>query len=154
MDSVTQFALGAVVGTAVLGKNIGVRRAAITGGLLGTLPDLDVFFPADDPIDSFVGHRGPSHSLIVHLIVAPVIGETLVRYFQTLKEYGARAYIAVFLCLATHALLDAMTIYGTRLFWPVWPEPLGLGSIFIIDPLYTLPLLIVPYWRSSGGTGA
>jgi inner membrane protein len=146
MDSVTQFALGAVVGTAVLGKSLGVRRAAITGGLLGTLPDLDVFLPADDPIDSFVGHRGPSHSLIVHLIVAPVIGEMLARCFQTLKEYRARAYIAVLLCLATHALLDAMTIYGTRLFWPVWPEPLGLGSIFIIDPVYTLPLLIVTLW--------
>jgi inner membrane protein len=146
MDSVTQFALGAIVGTAVLGKSMGVRRAAITGGLLGTLPDFDVFLPADDPIDSFVGHRGPSHSLIVHLIVAPVIGETLVRCFQKLKEYRARVYIAVFLCLATHALLDAMTIYGTRLFWPVWPEPLGLGSIFIIDPLFTLPLLIVTIW--------
>lgn len=146
MDSVTQFALGAIVGTAVLGKSMGVRRAAITGGLLGTLPDFDVFLPADDPIDSFVGHRGPSHSLIVHLIVAPVIGETLVRCFQKLKEYRARVYIAVFLCLATHALLDAMTIYGTRLFWPVWPEPLGLGSIFIIDPFFTLPLLIVTIW--------
>ena len=146
MDSVTQFALGAIVGTAVLGNSMGVRRAAITGGLLGTLPDLDVFLPADDPIDSFVGHRGPSHSLIVHLTVAPVIGETLVRCLQKLKKYRARIYIAVFLCLATHALLDAMTIYGTRLFWPVWPEPLGLGSIFIIDPLYTLPLLIVTIW--------
>ena len=35
-----------------------------------------------------------------------------------------------------------MTIYGTQIFWPIWSEPVGLGSIFIIDPLYTLPLFI------------
>ena len=74
MDSVTQFTLGAVVGAVVLGR-LGLRRAAITGGILGTLPDLDVYLPADDPIESFVGHRGWSHSLIVHAVVTPLIAE-------------------------------------------------------------------------------
>ena len=32
MDTVTQFALGAGIGAAVLGRRIGVRKAAITGG--------------------------------------------------------------------------------------------------------------------------
>jgi inner membrane protein len=63
-----------------------------------------------------------------------------------LRDARWQAYLAVFLCLTTHALLDATTIYGTRLFWPLWPEPLGVGSVFIIDPLYTLPLLIVVIW--------
>ncbi len=146
MDSVTQFALGAVVGTAVLGRRMGVRRAALTGGLLGTLPDLDVYLPAADPVDSFVSHRGASHSLVVHAVLTPVIGEGLVRLFAALRGARGQVYHAVFLCLATHALLDAMTVYGTRLFWPLWPEPLGLGSIFIIDPLYTLPLLVMMLW--------
>ena len=72
MDSVTQFALGATVGAAVLGKRLGVRRAAIAGGLLGTLPDLDVYIPVDDPVESFVGHRGATHSLIVHALITPL----------------------------------------------------------------------------------
>jgi inner membrane protein len=65
------------------------------------------------------------------------------RFAGSLSEARLQTYLAVFLCLATHALLDSLTVYGTRLFWPLWPEPLGLGSIFIIDPLYTLPLLLV-----------
>lgn len=146
MDSLTQLVLGAGVGAAVLGKPLGPRRAAVLGGILGTLPDLDVFFPFDDPVESFVLHRGATHSLIVHAVVTPLIAEPLVRFVKPLKGERLRVYAAVFLCFATHALLDAMTIYGTRLFWPVWPEPLGAGSIFIIDPLYTLPLLVAFVW--------
>ena len=50
MDSLTQFALGAGIGVAVLGRRIGPRRAAIAGGLLGSVPDLDVLYPFDDPV--------------------------------------------------------------------------------------------------------
>ena len=44
MDSLTQIALGAAVGTAVLGRRAGPRAAA-WGALCGTLPDLDVLVP-------------------------------------------------------------------------------------------------------------
>jgi len=146
MDSVTQFSLGAGIGVAVLGRRLGLRKAALTGGFLATLPDLDVFWPADDPVDSFVSHRSVTHSLITMTLATPVLGEGVRRLFGALKQERARVWLAVFLCLTTHALLDAMTVYGTQLFWPIWPEPLGVGSIFIIDPLYTLPLLIVTVW--------
>ncbi|MBO6510809.1 MAG: metal-dependent hydrolase, partial [Roseibium sp.] len=43
MDSITQFVLGAAVSTACLGKTLGPRKAALIGGVLGTVPDLDVF---------------------------------------------------------------------------------------------------------------
>ena len=146
MDSVTQFLLGAAVGTAVLGRRMGPRKAAVVGGLLGSLPDLDVVVPFEDPVDAFVLHRGPSHSLIVHAVVTPLFGEALVRGFKDLRAHRWQTYLAVYLCFATHALLDALTVYGTRLFWPLWPEPVGIGSLFIIDPLYSLPLLVVLTW--------
>ncbi len=146
MDSLTQFLLGAAVGTAVLGRRVGPRKAAVVGGLLGTLPDLDVIVPFEDPVDAFVLHRGPSHSLIVQAVVTPLFGEALVRGFKDLRAQRAQTYLAVYLCFATHALLDAITVYGTRLFWPLWPEPVGIGSLFIIDPLYSLPLLGVLVW--------
>jgi inner membrane protein len=146
MDSITQFTLGACVGVAVLGRKIGPGRAALTGGVLGTLPDLDVFLTHDDPIESFVQHRGWSHSLFVHAALTPVLGEVVRRSFKALSDDRARVWLAVFMCLATHALLDACTIYGTRLFWPFWTAPVSLGSIFIIDPLYTIPLLIATVW--------
>lgn len=152
MDSVTQFVLGAGVSCAFLGRHIGLRKAALTGGFLGTLPDLDVLIPADNAIDAFISHRGWSHSLVVHAAATPLLGEAIFRLLRLKDVLGhdskARfyVYVAVFLCLSTHALLDAMTVYGTRLFWPVWNEPVGLGSIFIIDPLYTLPLLVITLW--------
>lgn len=146
MDSLTQFALGSGIGLAVLGRKIGPRKAAITGGLLGTLPDLDVLYPFEDPIDSFILHRGASHSLILQAVVTPLFGEGLMRLFKGLRDQRILTYLAVYLIFATHALIDAATIYGTKLFWPIWKEPLGTGSIFIIDPLYTLPLLFITIW--------
>lgn len=146
MDSLTQFVLGAAVSTACLGKTLGPRKAAILGGVLGTLPDLDVLLPFDDPVDSFVLHRGWTHSLVTHALAAPVLGELLVRLVKSLRNQRALIWLTVFLCLSTHALIDAMTVYGTRLLWPLYPDPVGVGSIFIIDPLYTLPLLGVVVW--------
>lgn len=143
MDSLTQFTLGAAVTTLCLGSKIGPRKAAILGGAMGTLPDLDVFLPFDDPVDAFVLHRGWTHSVFVHALAAPILGEVLVRVFGALKHHRVLAWMTVFLCLSTHALIDAVTVYGTRIFWPFHPDPVGVGSIFIIDPVFTLPLLIV-----------
>ena len=146
MDSLTQIVLGAAVGTAVLGPRIGPRKAAVLGGLLGTLPDLDVLYPFDDPIDSFTLHRGATHSFFVQAAVTPLFGEALMRLFERLRDRRWRCYLAVFLVFVTHAAIDALTIYGTRVFWPFLPEAVGTGSIFIVDPLYTLPLLLITAW--------
>ena len=143
MDTLTQIVLGAGVCVAVLGRRLGPRRAAIAGGLLGTLPDLDVLIPAGDPVETFVSHRGFSHSLIIQAMVTPVIGEAMVRLIAACQQQRWQTYAAIYLCLSTHALLDAMTIYGTKLFWPLSLEPFGVGSVFIIDPLYTIPLLLI-----------
>ncbi len=152
MDSLTQFTLGAAISALCLGKKLGPRKAALLGGILGTIPDLDVFLPADNPVDAFVFHRGWTHSVFVHAALTPVIGELLVRFVDALKESRTRVWLTVFLCLSTHAIIDAMTVYGTRLLWPIDPDPIGVGSIFIIDPLYTLPLLFVVIWALARGS--
>jgi len=146
MDSLTQFALGAVVSTVCLGKTLGPRKAALLGGVLGTIPDLDVFLPFDNPVDAFVLHRGWTHSLFVHVVAAPVVGEILVCTIKALKDHRWMVWLTVFLCFSTHALIDGITVYGTRLFWPFFEDPIGVGSLFIIDPLYTLPIVGVVIW--------
>ena len=35
-----------------------------------------------------------------------------------------------------------MTIYGTQLWLPFTDRPVSIGSLFVVDPLYTLPLLV------------
>jgi inner membrane protein len=146
MDSVTQFTLGAGIGVACLGKRYGLRKAALTGGLLGTLPDLDVFWNYGGPLENFVQHRSATHSVFVQTLVTPLLVEGLWRLFK--KPEGGRLafYATVWLALVTHALLDATTIYGTQLLWPMTEHPFGMGSMFIIDPLYTLPLFAITLW--------
>ncbi|MCW8945478.1 MAG: metal-dependent hydrolase [Sedimenticola sp.] len=141
MDSVTQIALGAAVGHAVLGHRVGYR-AALWGALCGTLPDLDVFISMGGPVADFTYHRSFSHSLIVLTLITPIIAWLISKLHPATVQHKKGWHWLVFLSLTTHPLLDSFTIYGTQLFWPILETPVGFGSIFIIDPLYTLPLLM------------
>lgn len=141
MDSVSQIALGAAVGVAVMGRRTAVWKAALWGGVCGTLPDLDSFVDFGDPIRNMTLHRGDSHALLWLTLAAPPIAAGIARLHDEWDRFG-RWWLAVWLVLVTHPLLDAMTIYGTQLLRPFTDHPYGLGSIFIIDPLYTLPLLV------------
>ncbi len=141
MDSLTQMTLGAAVGEAVLGRKIG-RKALLLGAICGTLPDLDVFIPYADPIKSFTYHRGFSHSLFILTLLTPVIVWLILKLHPRIKDFKSALLWLVWLSFITHILLDCLTVYGTQIFWPLSTYPVGFGSVFIIDPLYTVPLLI------------
>jgi inner membrane protein len=141
MDSLTQVVLGGAVGYAVLGNKVG-RKAAIYGAILGTLPDLDVFLPYGGEVEAFTYHRGFSHSLLVHLLISPLIVWLITACHQGTAVYKKHWFWLVFLCLSTHAVLDSFTVYGTQLLWPITEYPFAVSNLFIIDPMYTLPLLI------------
>lgn len=141
MDSLTQAVLGGAVGYAVLGNKVG-RKAAIYGAVLGTLPDLDVFLPYGGDVEAFTYHRGFSHSFLVHLLISPLIVWLISKWDQTAVTFKKHWFWLVFLCLTTHALLDGFTVYGTQWLWPITEYPFGVSNLFIIDPFYTLPLLI------------
>lgn len=140
MDSVTQIALGAAVGEAVLGRKAG-RVAAGWGAFLGTLPDLDVLLnPLLDPVQALMVHRGFSHSFFFAALLAPVAGALLHRLHRERGgSFGSWSWM-VWCVIVTHILLDLLTVYGTQIFWPFTNHPYGLDSIFIVDPVYTLLL--------------
>lgn len=140
MDTFTQALLGAAVGESVAGKQLG-RKASAWGAFVGILPDLDILVRYSNPIESFTYHRSFSHSLIIIAILTPLLVWLARRFHPDLAGHSTRWTWLILLGLVTHVLLDALTIYGTQLFWPVTEHPFGLGTIFIIDPLYTLPLL-------------
>lgn len=149
MDSLSQIALGAAVGVAVMGRRTAVWKAALWGGVCGTLPDLDALVDFGDPILNMTLHRGDSHSLFWLTLASLPIAAGVARLHGQWAQWR-RWWLALWLVLFTHPLLDWMTVYGTQLLRPFSDEPLGLGSIFIIDPLYTLPLLAglgVALWR-------
>ena len=140
MDSVTQLALGAAIGGAIAPQGAR-RKAMLVGAALGTLPDLDVFIDYGGAVENFTFHRGFSHSLFVLAPFSVLLWLALRRWWAPVREAPLRWLAVISLALLTHPLLDAHTAYGTQLFWPLEPHPAMWGTLFIIDPLYTLPML-------------
>jgi inner membrane protein len=123
-----------------MGRQLG-WRAAVAGGLIATIPDLDVFVPFGDPVKDFTYHRSASHSLPLLTVFAPLLAWLICRFMAPEKRDYRRWLALTWLALFTHPLIDSATVYGTQLLWPFTQYPFGVGSVFIIDPLYTLPLL-------------
>jgi len=141
MDSLSQIALGAAVGVAAMGRRTAPWKAAAWGAVAGTLPDLDVFIDHGDAVSNMVLHRAETHALAWLTLFSLPFGAA-VAWLSGERSQWRRWWLAMWLALVTHPLLDAMTVYGTRLALPLHDRPYGVGSIFIIDPLYTLPLLV------------
>lgn len=156
MDSLTQIVLGAGVGELVLGRKIG-NRALLWGGIAGTIPDLDVFFTFGDPIRELTVHRGFSHSLLFALLISPVLAYlTDWIYKKKSLDVSWRQWTwFFFLTVFTHPLLDCLTTYGTQLFYPFTDYRISISSVFVLDPMYTLPfmvcLIIAAFYRSDIG---
>ncbi|MBS7806927.1 metal-dependent hydrolase [Variovorax sp. PCZ-1] len=141
MDSLSQLVLGSAIGIAVMGRRTAVWKAALWGGIAGTLPDLDALLDFGDAVRNMTYHRAESHGLFYLSLLAPLMA------WAVSKLHGETALfkrwsLALWLALFTHPLLDWFTIYGTQLMQPFSEHPYGLGSMFIIDPIYTFPLLI------------
>jgi inner membrane protein len=141
MDSLTQLTFGAACGEAILGKKVG-RKALIWGAILGTLPDLDVLIPLGSPVDDFVYHRGFSHSLFLLTALSPVFAWLITKVHGNTKPLFNKWMLLTFVVLNGSVLLDLFTIYGTQIFWPFDTTPHAIPALFIIDPLFTLPILI------------
>ncbi len=145
MDSLSQLALGAAVGVAVMGRRTAVWKAALWGGVAGTLPDLDVLIDHGDPIRNMVLHRAETHALFWLTLFSLPFAAAVARLHGEWALWR-RWWLALWLALVTHPLLDAMTVYGTQLALPFSNHPFAVGSVAIIDPLYTLPLLFGAGW--------
>jgi inner membrane protein len=143
LDSLTQIVLGASVGEAVLGKKVG-NKAILWGAIAGTIPDLDVILRSfTDEISATQMHRGFSHSIVFAVLIAPLLGWIAKKIHFKLKDVSFKDWTKLFFwTTVTHPLLDAHTTWGTQFFWP-FNYRLAYQNIFVVDPLYTLPFLIL-----------
>lgn len=142
MDSLTQIVLGGAVGEAVLGKKVG-NKAVLWGAIGGTIPDLDtipgLFL---DTVSRLEIHRGFSHSIVFAILVSPLLGVIIAKLYSGKAESNWWGWTQLmFWAIFTHPLLDIFTTWGTQLLWPLeWR--IAIQSVFVIDPLYTLPFLV------------
>ena len=142
MDPLSQGTVGAAFAQSTANKD-NLLKIGVIGFLAGLAPDLDVVIQSStDPILFLEYHRQFTHSLffipfgslIVALLIFPLVKRSM--NFKTV-------YLASLLGYATHGLLDACTSYGTQLFWPFSNERVTWNNISIIDPLFTIPVLIL-----------
>ncbi len=144
MDPLTQGALGASLPQSLSNKKT-VLLAGILGFISGMAPDLDVFIRSNsDPLLFLEYHRQFTHSLVfipiggficACLLYALIARHSSLNFKQT--------YLFCTLGYATHGLLDSCTSYGTQLLWPFSNHRYSWDTISIIDPILTVPLLLL-----------
>ncbi|OCK49231.1 hypothetical protein BA766_04430 [Stenotrophomonas maltophilia] len=108
-------------------------RLLVAGVVAAMLPDADVLaFALHIPYADAFGHRGASHSLLFACVLATLAA--VLAFFGSSRPWSAvpcqprlaptlQAATLVFVCAASHPLLDAMTSggLGVALAWP-WSE--------------------------------
>ena len=142
MDPISQGTVGAAFAQSAADKN-NIFKIGVIGFLAGLAPDLDVLIQSStDPILFLEYHRQFTHSLFFIPFGSLFVAFMLFPLFK--KSMSIKTvYFASFLGYATHGLLDACTSYGTQLFWPFSNERVTWNNISIVDPLFTIPALIL-----------
>lgn len=142
MDSLSHALLGAMLGQVGPARRAG-NRALLAGAAIAWIPDIDVaigYWLSDAAALTF--HRGITHSLVFALCLSPLLGLTLHRLrFHRSVSWRQWTLLSA-MVLLSHLLLDSLTSYGIQLLQPFSAHSYAVASVSVIDPLYTLPLLI------------
>jgi inner membrane protein len=142
MDPFTHAILGAALGYAVAGNKLG-RHAAGLGALAAITPDVDHFITSEhDPLLYVEFHRGFTHALAFSVVGAllPLLPWLIAAKFR--GQWRA-LWFCSWMGYVSHCLLDASTTWGTQLFWPFTRARVGWDLIAIVDPVFTVVLLVL-----------
>jgi inner membrane protein len=141
MDILTQGLLGGVLAQSVASKEE-KKLATMVGVFSGLLADADILIrSSSDPLLNIEYHRHFTHSLLFIPFGAAI---ALILLFPFLRQKISPGRLYVF-CLAGFSMsgvLDACTSYGTHLLWPFSDERVAWNIISIVDPIFTLVLLV------------
>ena len=115
------------------------------GFLSGMAPDLDIFIRSStDPLLSLEYHRQFTHSIIFIPFGGLICAVFLFIVFKKISSFNFKTtWLYCTLGYGTHGLIDACTSYGTLLFWPFSNVRIAWNNISIIDPLFTLPIILL-----------
>lgn len=142
MDPLSQATIGTIFVQAK-SKKQHIKIASIVGMVSGLLPDIDVLISsASDPLLALEFHRQFTHSLVFIPLGALIVSFCFYYVFKRRIEFKY-LYLYSLIGYATHGFLDSATSYGTQLFWPFSNMRVSWNIISIIDPLFTLPLVIL-----------
>jgi membrane-bound metal-dependent hydrolase YbcI (DUF457 family) len=156
MDTITHGIAGALIG-----KGFFSRRAAkvvVFSAAVGAMfPDIDVVaqaFSTNDPLAIVKYHRAITHSFVALPFFAMLLAwltrvgvSFLKKKFVTFSELDAPSWamlsVIYAVTIASHVLLDGMTSFGTRMWFPLSNQRVAWDLLFIIDFCFTA-LVLVP----------
>jgi len=138
MDSLTHIVLGACIGEAFAGRQVG-KKAMFWGALTQSLPDID--FIASfwlNPVNDLLAHRGFTHSFLFILVVTPLVALVADRVHRP-HDITLKKWLAFFgVEMLVHVLLDGMNAYGTGWLEPFSHHRFGFHLLFVADPLFSI----------------
>jgi membrane-bound metal-dependent hydrolase YbcI (DUF457 family) len=157
MDPVTHGIAGALLGKGFFSER--QERVAIFAATLGAVfPDIDIFyegfdeFAHHDPLAIVKDHRAITHSFVglpffaalLAALTPPVVG-VLKRRYPRLRDLEAPPFwlltVIYGVGIASHILLDGMTSFGTRMWFPISSRRVAWDLLFIIDFAFTTIIL-------------
>jgi inner membrane protein len=142
MDTLTHTVIGACLGEAIAGKQMG-KKAMFWGAVANNLPDIDVAVAFwTNETKTLLLHRGITHSILFAVVMTPLLAFALKKIYNKYPVTRSQWLLLVGSGLFIHIFIDALTTYGTGWFEPFSHYRVSLNTIFILDPIFTLPVLI------------
>jgi len=138
LDSLTHIALGACMGDAFAGKQLG-KRAMFFGAVAQSLPDIDFIAAAwTTTSENLLAHRGFTHSILFVVLITPLLALLAERWHRPhnisigkwMRFFGVQAFI--------HLLIDGMNVYGVGWFEPFSHHRVSYNWIYVADPFYSV----------------
>lgn len=142
MDSLTHIVVGACLGELIAGKQLG-KKAMLIGALANTIPDFDVVAGLwNSPAEQLLAHRGITHSILFALILSPLLAYFFYKKDRAQKISFRRWFLLIGSGMILHNFMDAFTAYGTGWLEPFKQTRISFNTIYIVDPIFSLPVLI------------
>ncbi len=149
MDPITHGITGALLGKAYFSKPH--ARVAVFAATLGAVfPDIDVFYEAyaeiahQDPLAIVRYHRAITHSFVALPFFALLLAWLTHAIARRLGIASPSAWMLTLIYgvgIASHIVLDGMTSFGTRMWYPISQRRVAWDWLFIIDFTFTSIIL-------------
>ena len=163
LDPITHGIAGALLGKGYFSKR--QSRVTIFAATLGAVfPDIDIIYEtlSRDPLAIVKYHRAITHSFVGLPFFAALLAWLTRRIARRYKIESPSWALLTFIYgvgIASHILLDGMTSFGARMWYPLSSRRVAWDLLFIIDFTFSAVILVpqVIAWiyarGDSGGTG-
>ncbi|MGH9716903.1 MAG: metal-dependent hydrolase [Candidatus Acidiferrales bacterium] len=155
MDPITHGITGALLGKGLFSKR--EAKVAIFAATLGAVfPDVDMVAEviSRDPLAIVKYHRAITHSFVAMPFFAmllagltPPVLNWLKRRYSSLRDWESPSFWKLTLIyavgIASYIILDGMTSFGTRMWYPISSKRVAWDMLFIVDFAF-LAVILAP----------